>query len=74
MPERLSDVRQIALVLRLALTKEGRLVHGEILDAHGQSCGQFREWSDILGVLQDCAADANSSTLPDPPPASPPSA
>jgi hypothetical protein len=60
MSEHLSDVRNIALIVRLVVTKDGRLVHGEFIDAHGQRWGQFRAWSELASALQDCAAGSSS--------------
>lgn len=74
MPEHLSDVHNIALIVRLAMTKDGRLVHGEILDAHEQCRGRFRAWSELAAALQVCAGGpgADEAAAPSNPPPNPP--
>ena len=60
MPEHLSDVHNIALVVRLVVTKDGRLVHGEILDAGERCRGKFRAWSELAAALRTCAGAASA--------------
>lgn len=60
MPEHLSDVHNIALVVRLVVTKDGRLIHGEILDAGKQCRGKFQTWSELAVALQSCAEVASA--------------
>ena len=67
MPEQLSDVHNIALIVRLVVTKNGRLVHGEILDANEQCRGRFRAWNELAAALRACA-EAGSADEPSPPP------
>ena len=66
MPEHLSDVHNIALIVRLVVTKDGRLVHGEILDANEQCRGRFRAWHELAAALQACAetGSADEASLP----------
>jgi hypothetical protein len=67
MPEHLSDVHNIALIVRLVVTKDGRLVHGEILDAHEQCRGRFRVWSELAAALQACAKGLSTGETSPPP-------
>jgi hypothetical protein len=66
MPEHLSDVHNLALIVRLVVTKDGRLVHGEILDAGDRGRGKFRTWSELAAALQACveAASPGESSPP----------
>ncbi len=67
MPEHLSDVHNIALIVRLVVTKDGRLVHGEILDANEQCRGRFRAWSELAAALRACAGAASAGEASPPP-------
>ncbi len=50
--EDLSDDQYVTLILRLLVDPEGRLVHGEVLDAAGRPCRRFRVWSGLARAVR----------------------
>ena len=52
--EDLSDNQYVTLILRLLVDPEGRLVHGEVLDAVGRPCRRFRGWGGLARAVR-CA-------------------
>ncbi len=52
----LADSRYVTLVLRLLIDRQGRLVHGEIVDVDGRTRGRFSEWRDLLKSVRKHSA------------------
>lgn len=70
LPDQLHEIRYVALLVRLAIANDGRLLHGEFVDLEGQPCGHFRDWNQMLRVLQSSAAAADAPPLGEEPPSS----
>jgi hypothetical protein len=50
--EILSDKDNTVVVLRLVTARNGRLLHGEILDAQGGPRGRFASWPGLVHHLK----------------------
>jgi hypothetical protein len=54
---RLTDVRNVAVVVRLALSRRGRLIHGEVVeteeeDPRRQRRERFDRWGDLAEAVR----------------------
>jgi hypothetical protein len=49
--ETLGDHRNLTVMLRLVIDPAGHLVHGELVDLDGVSCGRFLNWDTLLQLL-----------------------
>jgi hypothetical protein len=65
--DNLSDQQNVTVVLRLVTDRQGRLLHGEILDASGASLARFFRWPDLTRLLQTHLATIVEDRSPDSP-------
>jgi hypothetical protein len=54
--EALGEKRNVNVVVRLVLNREGGLQEGEAVDAHGASGGRFAEWEALTSVIRRMVA------------------
>jgi hypothetical protein len=52
MDNQLADKRQVVLILRLVLNKQGQLLHGEIVDVADKVIGRFANWTHLNYLMQ----------------------
>jgi hypothetical protein len=52
MDNQLADKRQVVLILRLVLNKQGQLLHGEIVDVAYKVIGRFANWTHLNYLMQ----------------------
>ncbi len=52
MTERLSDKRQVTLIMRLVLDRHGLLMHGEMADVQGTVFSRFVGWRGMVRALR----------------------
>jgi hypothetical protein len=55
--DKLSEIRQISLALRLTLNPSGRLLYGEVVDVEAQFHHHFESWEGLTRTLQEWLAD-----------------
>ncbi len=63
--DKLADIHHVTLILRLALNRRGRLLHGELLDVELLDVAQtkprrFKGWSGLTRALRDWLANQSS--------------
>jgi len=59
--EHLADHRNVTVLVRLVVEPSGQLVHGELVDLHGESLGYFKDWARLNELLQLRLAKPDSS-------------
>ncbi len=66
---KLTEMRYVALILRLVLDSRGRLVQGELVDASAAPLGRFVGWRGLSRLLRSWLAsqeqDAPTRTPPE---------
>jgi hypothetical protein len=66
MYDHLADKRQIILIVRVTINKQGQLLHGEIVDIEGTVIGRFAEWQRLWAtILTWVASQQNGQIQPD---------
>jgi hypothetical protein len=55
--ERLGDKRNVTVVLRLVLDREGELMEGEVVDAKGRPGDRFNDWEEITPAVRRLARE-----------------
>ena len=58
--ERLADERVLTVMLRLVIARDGRLVHGEIVDLEGVVRQRFAHWTELLTALERLIATTDT--------------
>lgn len=54
--ETLADRRQVTVLLRLVLDRQGELVYGQVVDVRGVTQGRFIEWRLLTRLVRGCLA------------------
>ena len=49
--ERLADAHDVTLVVRFVLNKEGKILHGELVDAQSTNVKRFNTWNSLICAL-----------------------
>ncbi len=49
---KLADTRNVVVILRLVLSRRGRITHGEVVDMDGQAIGRFTGWVGMTRALR----------------------
>lgn len=49
--DKLAEIRNVTLILRLALNQRGEMTHGEMVDMEGESQGHFTNWNGLAHTL-----------------------
>jgi hypothetical protein len=52
MHDHLADKRQIILIVRLTVDRQGQLLYGEIIDTEGTVIGRFAEWQRLWATIR----------------------
>lgn len=50
--ERLADKRNVTLILRLVLDRDGKLMHGELVDVGGKVQTRFIRWRELTRTVR----------------------
>jgi hypothetical protein len=59
-----SRSRAVVAVLRLVITVDGEMSHGEVLTSSGQVSARFRAWEGLVPALRTWLADEGHGTDP----------
>jgi hypothetical protein len=65
--EKLADAQQVTLILRLVLNGGGSLLHGEMIHLQNNIRSQFRDWAELIQVLQKTMPGLSDQDGSDPP-------
>ena len=63
--DRLADAQQVTLILRLVLNSGGYLLHGEMINLQHNLRSQFKDWAELLQVLQKGMPDLPNQNVSD---------
>ena len=62
--DRLSERRQVTVVLRLLLDPSGRLIRGEVVDATGTPRSRFSGWRGLTSAVRAALAGPDHGGTP----------
>jgi hypothetical protein len=54
----LADRRSVTVIVRLVLDRQGRLVHGEVIDTKARMRGRFTAWDALVPLLRAVLEDS----------------
>jgi hypothetical protein len=63
--DRLADAQQITFILRLVLNSGGYLLHGQMINLRNNSKSQFKDWSELIQLLQKAIPDLSQKNVSD---------
>ena len=62
--DKLADVRQVTVILRLALNRRGRILHGELVETEEAKPRRFNSWIGLTHALREWLASQSQDTPP----------
>jgi hypothetical protein len=62
--ETLADKNNTVVVLRLVTAHDGHLLHGELLDAQGETRGRFTDWPGLVHHLERFLTNSHTTGPP----------
>ena len=63
--DRLTDRHYLTLIVRIMLGSDGRIVHGDLIDARSGAVHRFLGWRGLVGVLRQCVVSDDGSDTDD---------
>ncbi len=65
--DRLADTRQVTVILRMQVDRQGRILHGEVVDVDGNSRIRFKDLAGLTRTLRawlEKQAQEDSAKIP----------
>jgi len=63
--DKLAETRQVTVILRLVVDRDGRLQHGEVVNIADNSNNRFKDWDGLTLTLRSWLSNRSQGNLPD---------